>query len=119
MGYNASFTGSIETKRISEQEKCSFLSIVNAAGFTAHKKWGEADIFEIDIDGYEIYNEDVFYDFLEKVMPYTKEGEIDFVGEDYKLWRFAFRDGKWYEDTGRIVYENSPLPISNAKENKK
>lgn len=62
-------------------------------------------------DGYwQVWNHDKYYDdyiynFLEKITPYTKSGEIEFVGENNEAWRFHFRNGKWYEDAGKIIYE--------------
>ena len=67
--------------------------------------------YEIGIWGDEKYYEDEVYQFLKAIAPFTTEGEIEYTGEDGEAWRFHFRNGSWYEDRGRIVYDDSMAPI--------
>lgn len=67
--------------------------------------------YEIGIWGDEKYYEDEVYQFLKAIAPFTTGGEIEYIGEDGEAWRFHFRNGSWYEDRGRIVYDDSMAPI--------
>ena len=49
------------------------------------------------------YDEDDVHNFFKAITPFTKEGVVEYTGEDDSHWRFEFRNGRWYEDTGRIV----------------
>lgn len=55
--------------------------------------------------GLSRYNEDEVHNFFKAFTPFTKEGVVEYTGEDDSHWRFEFRNGRWYEDVGRIVYD--------------
>ena len=53
------------------------------------------------------YWEDDWHKFLDFIAPYIKDGEIiECMGEDFQLWGFRFKDGKWKEVEGRVVYDD-------------
>ena len=57
---------------------------------------------------YDKYHEEDVEDGLEKLLEIApiKDGECNFTGEDDAHWRFVFRNGKWIEQSGRVVYED-------------
>ena len=46
-------------------------------------------------------------DLLTGIAPIQEGSEIDFCGEDQTYWRFIFKDGRWKEQCGEIVYSDS------------
>lgn len=128
MGYYASYSGSITTKPMSREdertllehlgERCTELQELNrvdafSEGFEVEVKSqvGDKSVFEILMTGYGKYHSDDVYRFLYEMTPYTEEGEIEMQGEDYEAWRFHFRNGTWYEDSGYVAYVESEAPI--------
>lgn len=136
MGYYANYSGSIETKPMSQQDVKRFLAAIDSEEITgllteaptpyAFEQWEvdgiskdstvDAIAYYITIWGDEKYYDDDVRTFLNAIAPYTKSGEIEYNGEDNTLWRFAFRDGEWYEDNGYVSYIDSVVPISVSKE---
>lgn len=136
MGYYANYSGSIETKPMSQQDVKRFLAAIDSEESTgllteaptpyAFEQWevnetfkdstGDAIAYDIAIWGDEKYYDDDVRKFLNAIAPYTKSGEIEYDGEDNTLWRFAFRGGEWYEDSGYVSYVDSAVPISEPKE---
>ena len=78
------------------------------------------DIYEhksaIMFSSYENYNEDIWFEFLNNISPYTKNGEIEFVGEDNARWRLVFNEELklWKEESGTITYEGVYIVIYRA-----
>lgn len=64
---------------------------------------------DIDLYQYGKYYEDEWENLLAKLSPYAKDGYGEFYGEDNCQWRFVFRDGKFVEECGVIVYDDDPL----------
>ena len=62
--------------------------------------------FYVEFDWSHHYRDDLWYDFLELMNGLLECGNIEFIGEDDSLWRFNYRNGKWYEDNGRVEYED-------------
>ena len=105
MGYYADGSGLIKYKKPLNGHEIS----------EVYKKLG--DVFETDYDANEsrtvfyisssgkYYEEDVI-DTLRSVAEIAKidEGEIEYVGEDYGMWRFIYKDDEWEEQEGRVVY---------------
>ena len=141
MGYYANYRGSIETKPMSQQDVKGFLAAIDSEEITgllteaptpcAFEQWevngisvdgiskdstGDAIAYYITIWGDEKYYDDDVRKFLNAIAPYTKSGEIEYNGEDNTLWRFAFRGGEWYEDSGYVSYVDSAVPLSGQKE---
>lgn len=52
------------------------------------------------------YHEDSVKDILNDLADLSpiQEGELCYEGEDRSYWRFIFKDGKWIEQIGQIVY---------------
>lgn len=47
------------------------------------------------------------YEFLAAMVPYVQEGSyLEFVGEDYAMWRWVYRNGKLDEIQPEIKWEN-------------
>jgi hypothetical protein len=46
-------------------------------------------------------------DALEATLKYgVEKGHVEFCGEDDELWRFIFKDNRWIEESGKVVYES-------------
>lgn len=60
----------------------------------------------IYIDAWDKYHYDSWMVFLECLEPYTLEGEVEFTGEGGDHWRFIFKDKKFIEQNGRVVYDD-------------
>ena len=43
---------------------------------------------------------------LTEIAPIKDGAEFDFCGEDRTYWRFIFENGKWKEQSGKIVYHD-------------
>ena len=56
---------------------------------------------------YDKYYEDAVWEVLETVAKLTviESGEIEYYGDDDCHWRFIYKDSKWEEQDGHIVYE--------------
>ena len=46
-------------------------------------------------------------ELLTEIAPIQEGSEIDFCGEDHTYWRLIFKDGRWKEQCGEIVYSDS------------
>lgn len=126
MGYYADYSGFIKTRFLSEEETkrmCERLeydskrSIEDLAGevfdnvyISEENKDGKTS-YILDINGFDKYRDDEVINFLANISEFVEEGEIEYAGEDYSRWRFHFRNGEWYEDSGETVYINSTRPI--------
>ena len=59
--------------------------------------------------GNDKYRTDEIGEMLEKlkgIAPLKDGSEYDFQGEDSELWRFILKDGEWWYQEGRIVYDD-------------
>lgn len=54
------------------------------------------------------YDEDI-YEVLELIAGKVKEGEIRFVGDDDCQWKFKFKDGRWEEKNGEVLFDNKDM----------
>ena len=70
--------------------------------FTTYQQIGEFELIMNDSS----YSEEDFSDLYLKLIPYLKEGYIEFEGEDSSLFKHVFEDGKWSELRGKIVYDS-------------
>lgn len=59
----------------------------------------------VDLYQYEKYYEDEWLNLLDNLSPFVIDGEINFAGANEYYWRFVFRDGKFVDESGAIVYE--------------
>lgn len=66
----------------------------------------EKDGIDVSSD-YRRYDEEDAVALYKQLVPYIVSAEIEFEGEDGTYWKHAFRDGKWIEQTGEIVYKGS------------
>ena len=62
-----------------------------------------------------IYCEKDILECLDGIVPFIKEGSIEFSGEDDCLWCFKFADGKWVDLNGTVIYgyDLSDVPDDN------
>lgn len=107
MGYYANGTGSVVFDRIlSDNEKrlmSDELAYFELDWFDDHKT---------DQTCLSIWNDGKYYsEIVEEILEYISkfanivEGEIDYIGEDYSMWRYIYQNGSWEEQYGHVVYE--------------
>lgn len=66
------------------------------------------------------YQEEQYYTLYEKISPFVKEANIEFVGEDNSFWKHECKNGIWNELSGKIVYNNhNPMHIAGINNDKK
>lgn len=69
-----------------------------------------ANILECEIDFEDYcarYNEEHWLAFCDFIAPYVEDNSyIEFKGEDSTFWKFLFKNNKYKELTGNIVYNN-------------
>ncbi len=103
MSYYASGNGTVSVKETSD-----FQSVAS--------RLEAADVFNIEASGPESginvfhdgnYAEDAIYAALNGVAGDVESGQIEFCGEDGSRWRIVFGNGRWTEECGTVVYENS------------
>lgn len=105
MGYYASYSGEITVRKTPE-------SLMILDDDIVRDTYGETDEkVEVCFVGSEKYYEEEWLDFLQKLEPFTVAGNIRFDGDEDCHWVFSFRNGKWYEDRGEIVYEESECAL--------
>jgi len=54
---------------------------------------------------HEKYYEDEWVCLLDELSPFVEDGELCFDGEDGAHWHFIFRNGKFIEESGKVIYE--------------
>ena len=73
---------------------------------------------EISVCGYFKYHEDeveeLLRDHFTNIM--VEAGDLRFVGEDDAQWRFVFRDGKWIEEDGEVLFGITSAFVAFVKE---
>ena len=113
MSYYAKYNGEIHFKKGSAEDIRNMIEeepVLYILGIYDAKEPRELgtikdENFYIIYGGDEKYHEDDIKEMLRSFAPYVEIGEIEFVGEDDSLWRFIFKDGKWYEENGLVIYD--------------
>ncbi|MBR0420277.1 MAG: hypothetical protein IJI66_14040 [Erysipelotrichaceae bacterium] len=120
MGYYAKFEGSLNlqsfqdtemieqlTSEVFEEESYNFIRLDKA----------DKRILSIEFCGNEKYYEDEWWDFLNSINFYVKDGSVEFVGEDDSLWRFIKRNGsgEFVEEDGYVAYHTHKSLTNEAK----
>ena len=68
-------------------------------------------------DGLANYDEEDIFVVLGNLKDYISSGEIEYHGEDDTYWKHEFKEGKWSELSGKIVYSNPvELMVQSEKE---
>jgi len=113
MGYYATYGGSIRFRSpLDEQAKREIEELAKDLWIEIWNDQSASNNPLIGISGDEKYHDEDWIEFLTAVSRHPiVEGEIDFKGEDGYLWRYAFRDGHWFEDSGHVEYTNSNYPL--------
>lgn len=74
-------------------------------------------VIEFESDGLTRYDEEDMFIVLGNLKDYITSGEIEYEGEDDTYWKHEFKDGKWSELSGQIVYSNpKELSVQSEKE---
>ena len=107
MGYCANWDGSITFKTMPDKERMKAL----------HEELCQTYVNgpTVYYSGYARYHAEDIDAVLESVAPSTESGEIYFTGDDGAHWRFVFKDDKWIEEEGYVIYE-SELPEGYEKD---
>lgn len=105
MGYYASYSGDITVRKTTE----SLMILDNNIVCDTYDETD--DEVEASFGNSEKYYEEDWLDFLQKLEPFTVTGNIRFDGDEDCHWAFNFRNGKWYEDRGEVVFEESEHPL--------
>ena len=109
MGYYADGYGSVKAK-----DKAAFDNIVDMLDKSDRVPFDYGlyeDNLEIDLSDSEKYHEEDVLDFLDSIIEFINEGEIEYTGEDSCHWKFVFdtKSSRWYERSGRVIYDLSEL----------
>lgn len=99
MGYCASWSGYIKFKQDIANE------IIEECEYVFVELHYEPSDRTLGFYGNGKYYSDEVYNFLNNIKEITESGEIRYYGEDETYWRFIFKDNKWVEESGTIVYE--------------
>lgn len=105
MGYYAYGNGSVLLKNgINKEELFKKLDEKLNDAFGLEYEFNKAGM--IDITDYENYSEEDIMEFLNILIPYIKEGSIEYSGDDDYHWKFVFneKDQKWDEFDGEVCY---------------
>lgn len=105
MGYYAYGNGSVLLKNgINKEELFKKLDEKLNDAFGLEYEFNKAGM--IDITDYENYSEEDIMEFLNILIPYIKEGSIEYSGDDDYHWKFVFneKDQKWDEFDGEVYY---------------
>lgn len=105
MGYYAYGNGSVLLKNgINKEELFKKLDEKLNDAFGLEYEFNKVGM--IDITDYENYSEEDIMEFLNILIPYIKEGSIEYSGDDDYHWKFVFneKDQKWDEFDGEVYY---------------
>ena len=105
MGYYAYGNGSVLLKNgINKEELFKKLDEKLNDAFGLEYEFNKAGM--IDITDYENYSAEDIMEFLNILIPYIKEGSIEYSGDDDYHWKFVFneKDQKWDEFDGEVYY---------------
>ena len=96
-------------KRILDKVEKAFLHINQRYDF-------ECDILDytttVEAWGNEPYSRTVtkkLLDLLSGIAQIQECSSLEFCGEDRTYWRYIFEGGRWKEQTGKLVYEDSEV----------
>lgn len=112
MGYYANGCGHITAKDVDSYKKIRKMFGYNpGTNETPFDFWEDEDELTINISNDDKYYEDEVDDFLDSIIEFIKEGEIEYTGEDSCRWKFVFdtKTSRWYERNGRVIYDLSEL----------
>lgn len=117
MSYYASIDGVIELRAGAYSEALAE-RIKDFAEYVESEISSSDKSVTLYIGGYEKYNEDSIYAFLEEVSAETISGEIKYRGEDNEHWRHYFdpKRHQWREQYGHIEYEEEGRSIAELIE---
>ncbi len=110
MGYTCYVSGDITLKDIAKDQDEVFKLLEDFQWLDFDISFCEPSAIEIRYDGN--FHDDEWEDLLNDLVPYIREGCLDFSGEDNCFWRYQFNAEKqeWEELQGKIVYSD-PKPI--------
>ncbi len=110
MGYTCHVGGDIALKDIAKDQEVVFNLLENFQWLDFDISYCDDSVVEIRYDGN--YHDDEWEDLLNDLVPYIKEGCLDFSGEDDSFWRYQFNAEKqeWEVLQGEIVY-STPKPV--------
>lgn len=113
MGYYANGSGSVTFNRVLDEKEISILeNAFENAWFEYDFSMNTASLSQgssFDMWSNDKYHEDEVLDLLEAMKDIAPivNGYIEYTGEDGSNWRFIFKDGKWLEQNGTVVYDDS------------
>ena len=106
-------------KSILDKVEKAFLHINQRYDFECHinQRYDfECDILDytttVEAWGNEPYSRTVtkkLLDLLSNIAPIQEGSSLEFCGEDRTYWRYIFEGGRWKEQTGKLVYEDSEV----------
>lgn len=103
MGYSASGSGELilkENAKISPEQRSKLEEAFSEVDETEE---GGKYILSLCHE-YTRYSEDIVLEALDAVKGNIVNGEVQFSGDDDAYWRFIFREGRWVEQDGKVVY---------------
>jgi len=122
MGYYATGSGNITFKVLPEDVYDKIKDALNATfeydgERTFKTPYGECTYFDIWTD--EKYYQEEVEETLNTVAALAdiESGELCYHGEDDSLWRFVWKDGKWQEENGEVIYSagfSNPTIVTDA-----
>lgn len=111
MGYYVSGGGTVDFRPdITEDDFKRIEEILNGSSIE-----NSYNHFGVDFYHGGNYHEEEWENLLNKLSPFVKDGELNFAGEDEYYWRFVFRDGKFVDESGAIVYEEEDRQNSRIR----
>lgn len=116
MGYSASCSGKIKFCRPLTSKEFELAREALSGEFEVYQYKAYTDFIGLWVD--DKYHEDNVVDilkFVSRIAPISS-GEIDYIGEDYYIWRFVFRNGIWVIEKGDIVYGLTKEKIEKAEQ---
>lgn len=121
MGYDASMEGTIYLKNMSQKQKEDIRDILSqefgngcSEDSCAPFCDGRCEFYEdsnglsIEICAFDKYRDDeweIFFNVLKPYIDYTKNSAVEFIGEDYEMWRLRATPNGMVEDTGHVEYD--------------
>ena len=121
MGYYATGSGSITVKigKVTEAETAAQIEQdleqwvsqkIADAGLEPVFVTLNQDEAEVELNFNGKYWEDEILSALDTLSLFISDGEIEFSGEDDSHWKFFFRNGRWNEVNGEVVYGETDKP---------
>jgi len=111
MGYTATWDGKITVRRDAAHVD-PILEKYSGLGSNGTYAIGNDQYLYFGSGG-ENYRDDEWYAFLGEITPFTKEGEVEFAGEDNTFWCFRFdrKTGRWRELNGHVEYDETDREV--------